>query len=118
MSLADLDRKSVTWHYDRWDEDVVFRPISAKTFAALHGDFGALHGQDLDAPGVLEFYAAVLSATVVSHPATPEEWQEASQATLMALGYQALKVNNLLVEDAKKNSPIPSTDLPSPSAES
>lgn len=105
MSLADLDRKPVTWHYDRWDADVIFRPIGAKTYALLAGEFAGVHGQGVEAatPESLRFYAALLAATVESHPHTAEEWMEATTDTLQALGMEALRVNGLLVEEAKKN---------------
>lgn len=103
MSLADLDRPPVTWHYDRWDQDIVFRPISAKTLAALSDGFGQLHGQDVDTPGALRFYAALLAATVESHAHTADEWLEASGDTLQKLGMEALRVNHLLIDEAKKN---------------
>ena len=77
-----------------------------------------LHGAAADTPSALRFYAALLSASVVSHGGTPEEWMEASGETLRTLGMKALEINGLLLEDAKKNSPIPSTASPSLSAES
>jgi len=103
VSLADLDRPPVTWRYDRWEQDITFRQISARTFAGLAGSFGPLHGADADAPEALRFYAELLAACVTSHQATAEEWLEVSHSTLLALGLQALKVNGLVIEEAKKN---------------
>jgi len=99
MNLADLDRKPVTWHYDRWDTDVVFRPISAATLAK----FAGLDGEAVDTPAALRFYAELLAVCVESHQATPDEWMEVSGKSLQTLGMQALRVNGLLAEEAKKN---------------
>jgi hypothetical protein len=103
MSIADIDRPAVVFHYDRWNQDVVFRPISAKTFALLATDFTTVDGQDVDTPAALGFYAALLAACVESHVATAEEWLEISGPSLQVLGKQALRVNGLLTEEAKKN---------------
>jgi L-serine deaminase len=103
MNLADLDRPTVTWRYDQWDQDIVFRPINATTYAMLATDFAPVHGESADTPAALRFYAALLAACVQSHKYTADEWMEASGPTLQALGMQALKVNHLLVEEAKKN---------------
>ena len=103
MNLADLDRPTTTWFYERWNQDVVFRPINAKTLALLSEDFGHVHGEDTDTPAALRFYAALLAASIESHRATADEWLDASVTTLQALGMQALKVNGLLAEDTKKN---------------
>lgn len=99
MNLTELDRKPVTWHYDRWDADVVFRPISAATLAR----FAGLDGEEVDTPKAMRFYAELLAVCVESHHASPDEWMEVSGATLQVLGMQALRVNSLLAEDAKKN---------------
>jgi len=103
MSLVDLDRKPVTWHYDRWGEDVVFRPISARQLATLAGDFANLHGESVDTPEALRFYAALLAASIVSHQATADEWMELTAETLKTIGRKALEVNGLLVEETEKN---------------
>lgn len=104
MDLATLDRPPVIWRYDRWEQDITFRQISAKVFAAIAGDFQAsVHGQAADAPEAMRFYSELLSACVVSHQATPAEWLEVSADTLQTLGMQALRINHLLVEEAKKN---------------
>ncbi|NLX57280.1 MAG: hypothetical protein GXY58_19395 [Planctomycetaceae bacterium] len=103
MSLADMDRPTVTWHYDRWDADIVFRPISARQLATLSGEFGNLHGESVDTPEALRFYAAVLAASVVSHEATADEWLDISVDTLKTVGRRALEINGLLVEETEKN---------------
>jgi hypothetical protein len=103
MSLTDLDRPTVTWHYDKWCADIVFRPISAKQLAALSGCFGNLQGESIDTPEALRFYAAVLSASVVSHQATADEWMDLSADTLKVVGKRALEINRLLVEETEKN---------------
>jgi hypothetical protein len=99
MNLADLDRKPVTWRYDRWDTDVVFRPISA----AMLAKFAGLNGEDVDTPAALRFYAELLAVSLESHKFTAEEWMDASGKTLQMLGMQALRINGLLAEEAKKN---------------
>ena len=99
MGLADLDRKPVTWHYDRWDADLVFRPVSAAVLAR----FSTLNGEPVDTPAALAFYAELLAVSLESHPFTPEEWMEATGDTLHTLGMEALRINGLLVEEAKKN---------------
>ena len=99
MNIQDLDRKPVTWRYDRWDTDVVFRPISAAVLAK----FAGMNGEAVDTPAALRFYAELLAVCVESHQATPEEWMEATGNTLQVLGMQALRVNGLLADEAKKN---------------
>jgi len=103
MNLKDLDRPAVTYHCQRWDADVVLRPLSALDYIAIAGQWDDMEAEQEDAPRMLGFYAAILAATVESHPATAEEWLALTPATLIELGTHALRVCGLLEEDAKKN---------------
>jgi hypothetical protein len=104
MILSDLDRPPITWHYDRWGQDVVFRPISALALAKISSDHPGVTGADTDQAGLCRFYAELLALSVESPVATLDEWLQVSAQTLAVLGDQALRVNGLLLdEDTKKN---------------
>ena len=103
MSLSDLDRPPITWHYDRWDTDVIFRPLSARQLVALSHNHNQVDGQGVDTPGALQFYAALLAACVESPKFDETVWLDACTSTLQTLGLKALEINGLLEEAAKKN---------------
>jgi hypothetical protein len=107
MNLVDLDRKPVTWHYDRWDTDVVFRPISATDWAHLVAKYEPHPtGDTIEDHAVIRNArqsAELLELSVVSHVATAEEWLTLSKETFQAFAIKALEINGLLPDQAKKN---------------
>lgn len=103
MSLIDLDRPPISWRYDRWERDIVFRPLSARQLAALSSTHDQVDGQAVDTPAALRFYAALLAATLEEPKYDEATWLEASAVTLQTLGMQALRINGLVAEDTKKN---------------
>jgi len=104
MNLSELDRPTVTWHYERWQRDITLRPITAHQLALLNEDFGQLDGQDVGTPGALKFYASLLSVCVIDPQYSVDEWlNDASAETVKVLGMKALEVSGLIVDEAKKN---------------
>ena len=107
MSLADLDRKPVTWRYDKWDADVVFRPISAADWARLVAKYDPHPtGDEIEDHAVVrnaQQSAELLELSVVSHPAPAGEWLTLSKDTFQLLALKALEINGLLADQAKKN---------------
>lgn len=103
MNLADLDRPPITWHFDRWERDVVFRQLSASQLVKLSAVHDQVDGQAADTPAALRFYAALLAATVTEPQYDEATWLDATTATLTELGLQALRINGLVADDTKKN---------------
>jgi hypothetical protein len=107
MNLTDLDRKPVTWRYDRWDQDVVFRPISAADWARLVAKYEPHpSGDAIEDHAVIrnaQQSAELLELSVVSHVAKAEEWLTLSKDTFQTLALKALEINGLLADQAKKN---------------
>lgn len=103
MSLADLDRPPITWRFDRWERDIVFRPLSARQLVALSSVHNQVDGQAVDTPAALRFYAALLAATVTDPQYDEATWLDATTATLTTLGLEALRINGLVADDTKKN---------------
>jgi hypothetical protein len=107
MSLADLDRKPVTWHYDKWDADVVFRAISAADWSLLVAKYEPHPTSDaIEDHAVIRNArqsAELLELSVVSHKATADEWLTLSKDTFQQLALKALEINGLLPDTAKKN---------------
>lgn len=119
MSIGELDRPPISWRYEPWGQEVVFRRISAKTLALMAEDLRVIDGQETNTPAAIKFFAALLAATVVSHEATAEQWlAETTIETLTTLGQKAMEVNKLVAEEAKKNSISPSIDSPLNSVDS
>lgn len=103
MDLKDLDRKTESVRYEPWQCDVVLRPIGAVELVRLNGSHPGVDGKEATAAGLAKFYADLLAASVVSHPATAEEWLECRMETLSELGMHALRVSGLIAAEAKKN---------------
>ena len=103
MSLSDLDRQIVEFNYARWDRTIRFRPITAFQLVGLQADFGEVNGEDATSRDVMSFYAELLAASVIDPQYSASEWlNDASGETIMSLGLEALRINGLAVEDAKK----------------
>lgn len=118
MSLKDLDRPAVTFRYEPWGRELIFRRMDARSYIRIAGECADIDGEDVDSPTVIRFYAALLAASCEDPSFSQEEWLEASGQTLLMLGQEALRINGMQRDEAKKNSTTPSTDSPSSSAES
>jgi len=104
MSLAEIARKQEQIAYEPWGRDVVMVPISARDLCDMHASFAELQGKDLDTAEALEFYAELLSLSVMDPKATKEEWlSDVTPKAVMDLGQEALRLSGLVSEDAKKN---------------
>lgn len=102
MSLEDLDRPIVTWHFEPWGRDVSMRRISAAQLAALQVSYGSVSTADATAAEMLKFYAELLSLSVVDPQASADEWfEQTTTDTLIKIGEQAARVSGLAYEQKK-----------------